>query len=309
MREIRVEYSERAKKYAFAVTMTPARFQRMLSQQSRAMANDILAMSKENESQREAYRRLRNDIRDENAEAWDYFDAVIYSMQQNGLLMLRRMDDVGEDGHSDSRTALSLIHGSATLILFEIRTLLLEGLWAGGAARWRALHELTVTATVVARGGSGIARRYLDHGFVVQTERFARFYARHARGPISEATLRQRQIRSQLIIQRSTLPNQQGSFKDQYGWAAPLMAFDRTAMTLHGDGVYAFGPVNAFTSTVARPSLLSIIHCIGATHLGFEDDINETAQLLGLLASGAMDLASRGVESFPVEDQPANDQT
>lgn len=338
-----MEYSEQAKKHSLSSTMTPARFQRLIRQHSRGMADDILAMSKEDESQRELYRKLRNDIREENAEGWDYFDAVIFSMQQNGLLMLRRMDEVGEDDHSDSRSALSVIHASATVILCEIRALLIEGLWAGAAARWRALHELTVTSKLVARGGDSIARRYLDHGFVVQTERFARFYDQHARGPIPETSLRKRQAKSQLIIARSTLPNQHGSFKDQYGWAAPLMPVDRnnkrkkptfpdleklaeldfyrelvytahglahtdsggvTAIALLGDGAYALGPVNAFISTVARPSLQSIVHCIAATHLGFEDSFNETAQHLGLLASGAMDLASRGAESFPLEDQP-----
>lgn len=267
-------------------------------------------------------------------------------MQQNGLIMLKRMDEVDEDDCSDMRTALSLIHSSATITLYEIRTLLLGGLWAGAAARWRSLHELTVTAVLVARGGSEIARRYLDHGFVTQTERFVRFYDRQGRGPLSPDKLRRRQARSEIIIERSTLPNQAGSFKDQYGWAAPLMPFDSkgirkttrfpelerlaglesyrelvltahglahtdsggvTAVSLLGAGLYAMGPVNAFIPTVARPSLLSIIHCIEATHLGFENSINEFEQVLGLLAAGAMELASRGASSFPLDDQPQID--
>jgi hypothetical protein len=338
-----MEYDEQAKKHSFNFTMTPARFQRLISQQSSALADDILAQSKEDEAQQETYRQLRHDIREENAEAWDYFDAVVFSMQQNGLIMLRRMDEVGEDDHSDPRTALSLIHSSATVTFCEIRALLLEGLWAGAAARWRSLHELTVTAVLVAGGGSEIARRYLDHGFVTQTERFVRFYDRHARGPLSVDKLRRRQNKSKLIIARSTLPNQHGSFKDQYGWALPLMPFDGkgkrkiprfpeleklakldnyrelvftahglahtdsggvTAISLLGPGFYAMGPVNAFIPTVARPALLSVIHCIAATHLGFEKDINEFEQVLGLLAAGAMELASRGVSSFPLDDQP-----
>jgi hypothetical protein len=311
------------------------------------MADDILSILKEDEIQREYLLRLRSDIREQNAQAWDYFDAVIYSMQQNGLIILQRMDEVGEDNHSDSREALCLLHSGATITLCEIRTLLLEGLWAGASARWRALHELTVTAVLVAGGGTSIARRYLDHGFVVQTERLARFYDHHARGPLPEATLRQRQIKSNIIIEHSTLPNQNGSFKDQYGWAIPLMPLDRngkrqrpnfpaleklaqfdfyrdlvltahglahtdsggvTAMSLHWPGVYAFGPVNAFISTVARPSLESAIHSIGSTHLGFEDSINESAQLLGLLAGGAMDLARRGADRFPLANSPILDQ-
>jgi hypothetical protein len=337
-----MEDGDRASKRPFYSTMSAARFQRILSQESSGVADDILAQSRNHVKQQETYQRLRRGIKEKYIEAWDCFDAVIYSMQQSGLLMLQRMDEVGEDDHSDVRTALSLIHSSATVTLYEIRTLLLEGLWAGAAGRWRALHELTVTAMLVARGESAIARRYLDHGFVVQTERFARFHNRHARGPLSPDELRRRQAKSANLIDQFTLPNQHGSFKDPYGWAAPLMPFDNrgkrkkpsfheleklaelddykelvftahglahadsggvTAISLFGPGQYVMGPTDAFISTVARPTLLSASRCIAATHLGFENRINEFAQLLGLLASGTMKLAARAVEIFPLEEQ------
>jgi hypothetical protein len=324
-----MEYSEILSGRSFRFTMTAARFQRMISQRSDGVANDILALSKDHLKQQETYQKLRGNIKEKYAEAWDCFNAVIFSMQQNGLLMLRRMDEVGEDDHSDVRTALSLIHSSATVTLYEIRTLLLEGLWAGAAGRWRALHELTVTATLVARGETAIARRYLDHGFVAQTERFTRFYNRHARGPLSPDELKRRQAKSQILIDRSTLPDQRGSFKDPYGWAAPLMSSDSrgkrrtprflelerlaglddyrelvftahglahtdsggvTAMSLLGPGEYVMGPIDSFISTVARPTLFSASRCIAATHLGFEGEINEFAQVLGLLASGQWNL-------------------
>jgi hypothetical protein len=323
-------------------TMSAARFQRMLSQESSGVADDILALSRDHIKQQETYQRLRRNIRAKYTEAWDCFDAVIFSMQQNGLLMLRRIDEVGEDDHSDARTALSLIHSSATVTLYEIRTLLLEGLWAGAAGRWRALHELTVTAVLVARGEDAIARRYLDHGFVTQTERFTRFYNRHSRGPLSPDELRRRQARSATLIDHFTLPDQYGSFRDPYGWAAPLMPFDSrgkrrapslpeleklaglddyrelvfmahalahtdsggvTAISIFGPGQYVMGPIHAFISSVARPALLSASSCIAATHLGFENRINEFAQSLGLLASGAIKLAARAVDIFPLEEQ------
>jgi Family of unknown function (DUF5677) len=324
------------------ITMSAARFQRMLSQESDGIADDILALSKKQVKQQETYQRLRHNIKEHYSEAWDCFDAIIFSMQQNGLLMLKRMDEVGEDEHSDVRTALSLIHSSATVTLYEIRTLLLEGLWAGAAGRWRPLHELAVTAVLVARGESAIARRYLDHGFVTQTERLNRFYNRHARGPVSPQELSRRQAKSVTLIDRCTLPDQRGSFADPYGWAAPFMSVDRrgkrrspsfpelemladlddyrelvfmahgmahtdsggvVTSSLFGPGQYVIGPIDAFTSTVARPALISASRCIAATHLGFENRINEFAQSLGLLASGAMKLASRALELFPLEEQ------
>ena len=333
---------DRASEHSFPFTMSAARFQRMLSQESGNVADDIFAQSKDHAKQQETYQRLRRNIKEKYTEAWDCFDAVIFSMQQNGLLMLRRMDEIGEDDHSDARTALSLIHSSATVTLYEIRTLLLEGLWAGAAGRWRALHELSVTAVLVARGEGAISRRYLNHGFVVQTERLTRFYDRHARGPLSPDELRRRQAKSEILIDRLTLPDQRGSFNDPYGWAVPLMPLDSkgkrlkpsfpdleklaelddyrelvfsahglahtdsggvTAMSIFGPGQYVMGPIDAFTSTVARPALLSASHCVASTHLGFENKITEFAQLLGLLASGIMKLVARAVDIFPLEEQ------
>jgi hypothetical protein len=336
-----MEFDDRTSEQSVPFTMSRARFQRMLSQGSSRVAEDILVASKRHVKQQETYQRLRRDIREKYAEGWDCFDAVIFSMQQNGLLMLQRMDEVGEDDHSDTRTALSLIHSSATVTLYEIRTLLLEGLWAGAAGRWRALHELTVTAVLVARGESAIARRYLNHGFVMQTERFVRFYNHHARGPLSPDELRRRQAKAKTLIDLFTLPNQRGSFKDPYGWAAPLMPTDSngkrlrpsfpeleklaelddyrelvfsahglahadsggvTAVSIIGPGQYVMGPIDIFTSTVARPALLSASHCVAATHLGFENKINEFAQSLGLMASGIMKLIERAVSIFPLEE-------
>jgi hypothetical protein len=305
-----MEYGNQASGKSFRSTMSAARFQRILSQESSGVADDILSQSKGHVKQRETYQRLRQDIRERYEEAWNCFDAVIFSMQQNGSLMLRRMDEVGEDDHSDTRMALTLIHSSATVTLYEIRTLLLEGLWAGGAARWRALHELTVTAVLVARGENPIARRYLNHGFVVQTDRLARFYDRHGRGPVSADELRRRQAKSAILVNQLTLPDQHGSFKDSYGWAAPLMPRDSkgkrmrpsfpeleklaelddyrelvftahglahtdsggvTAISIFGPGRFVLGPIDAFASPVARSALQSASHCAAATHLGFEN--------------------------------------
>jgi hypothetical protein len=337
-----MEYGDQEPERSFGFTMSSARFRRILSQESGEVADDILTVSRNNDRQQETYRLLRQKIQGEYREAWDCFDSIIFAMQQNGLLMLQRMDEVGEDEQSDARTALSLIHSSATVTLYEIRKLLSEGLWAGAAGRWRALHELTVTAMLVAQGGSSIAGRYLNHGFVAQTERFVRFYERHARGPLSADDLRRRQARSEILVDRFTLPDQNGSFKDPYGWAAPLMPFDRrgrrikpgfpelerlaelddyrelvfsahglahtdsggvVAMSILEPGVYVMGPTDSYISTVARPSLMSASRCVAATHLGFEDQINEFAQSLGLLAAGIMKLAARAVGIFPLEGQ------
>ncbi|MGW5576582.1 DUF5677 domain-containing protein [Micromonospora chokoriensis] len=316
--------------------MTPARFERLLLQTSDKAAHAILAQSKSHDRQAQTYAQMRLDIRTRWLQGWEHFDAVIYAMQQSGALLLQRDDEI-EDEHSEVRRALSLLHAASTVVLFEIRTLLGEGLWSGAAARWRALHELTVTAKLIHTGGSAVASRYLKHGFVVQTERLLKYWQAHKRGPVPHAELLRRQERATKLIAELTLQDERGSFRDAYGWAAPLMpiaksgnrvspTFDRleklaeldnlrllvhsshglvhadsagvTAAVVVEDDAWALGPVPNFIETVARPTLLSAIHCIAVTHLGFEPKANDFAQLIGPLGAAAMKVARWGVDSF-----------
>ncbi|MGY2747526.1 DUF5677 domain-containing protein [Arthrobacter sp. UYCu723] len=269
-------------------------------------------------------------------QGWTYFDAVIFAMEQNGLQMLERSGLV-HDHFSSTRDALSLLHASATMVLHEIQTLLKGGLWVGGAARWRTLHELSVTAILIAKDSTGIAQRYLDHGFVVQTKRLADFYFKHGRAVVAEDELRKRWEAAERLIETHSLPDQSSSFASQYGWAIPLMGrrkdgkylrptFDslekiaglenqrllvdssnghvhndasgiRSAVLME-DGYWSLGPIPRFTETVARPTFLSVIHMVSATHLGFEPELNEFSRLLGLLAGGLCRVASLGMEAF-----------
>ena len=75
-----------------------------------------------------------------------------------------------------------------------------------------------------------------------------------------------------------------------------------TAVSLFGPGQFVTGPIDAFIPTVARPALLATSRCVAATHLRFESQINEFAQLLGLLASGIIELAARAVGVFPLDE-------
>lgn len=317
--------------------MSHGRFRRLIMAGADLAAEEISAQSKNHPAQAETYVRMRAQIRDRFVDGWECFDAIIYAMQQNGLIMLKR-DEETDDSHSEVRFALALIHCSSTTVLYEIRTLLLEGLWSGAAARWRALHELTVAAKLVAEGGSSIARRYLKHGFVVQTERLLKYWETHRRGPVALDELLRRQDECARLIAELTLPDEhRRSFRDSYGWAAHLMpvaasgrrippTFDRLEQLagfanlrllvsgahglVHADpaGVatsvlvapdaWALGPVPDFTETVARPALMSAMNCIGATHLGFECEMNEFAQVIGVLAAAAMKLAGAGVTAF-----------
>lgn len=291
---------------------------------------------------------VRDEVNTLWSSGWVHFDTVIFAMEQNGLAMLQR-SGATDDDHSPVRDALSLLHSSATMTLHEIRHLLLGGLWVGAAARWRALHEVAVTATLIAKNGADIAQRYLDHGFVVQTKRLAEFHAVHTRGPVPAATLSERLAEAESITKAHALDDQTSPFSAQYGWAIPLMAprksgrqpapsfdaLERLAgmqevrllvVSAHGhvhndpagvraavlmeEGSWSLSPIARFTETVARPALMSVIHLVPATHLGFEPDLNPFSKLLGLLGAAICENASKGVAAFEAKpeasDSPRN---
>ena len=68
-----------------------------------------------------------------------------------------------EDGRTQ---ALARLHIRACRIAREILLLLENGFTEGAQARWRTLHEVTVTAALIAEGGDSLAERYFDHEIV-----------------------------------------------------------------------------------------------------------------------------------------------
>lgn len=62
--------------------------------------------------------------------------------------------------------ALIRLHAQGTLIAHEVLTLTRAGLASGAMARWRALHETTTVALLIADTGKDLAERYLLHKHV-----------------------------------------------------------------------------------------------------------------------------------------------
>lgn len=242
-----------------------------------------------------------------------------------------------EDTHQTVRAVLALLHFNATITLQEIRTLLEAGFWSAGAARWRALHESAVTAMLIAKEDATIAQRYLDHGHVVQTRRLKAYFDEHGVGPVAPPELDSRVARATALEAKHSLPGGGYRFRDAYGWALPLMPLTtkgnrvRPTMeeleklagldhrrllvtTSHGivhgdsggiagivlmeDGQWLAGPTERFVETVARPTFDTLIHLVGAIHLGFEPDLNDSAERLALFASGLMSLCSDALAAF-----------
>jgi hypothetical protein len=315
-------------------------FWSMLKDQGEATGRDMSDGAQETKARRqELAAETRLEIALTWPEGWRHFDAVLFAMEQHALHMLQRSDT--DDSHLPMRTAITLLHISATMTLHEIHALLAEGFVTGAAARWRALHELATTAILVANGGAEMAQRYLDHGFVVQAKRLEAFYAQpHPDAPTSEVR-KERLQRVDELMNANTLPDQSSSFAGAYGWAIPLMgrrkdskyldpSFDRLEKlaglerlrllmtSAHGHVHNDSGGIRQAVmvgeegillnrrsdqiNTVAKPTFDTVIVMVAATHLGFEPELNDFAKLLGLMGTGLCRTAALARDAFPPKD-------
>lgn len=120
---------------------------------------------------------------------------------------------------------LTRLHGRACRIAQEV-VLLLEGGFSSGAyARWRALHEVAVTSTLIKKYGSELATRYLHH------EAFERIDATRVNQKHHEKTGMEPYSPEEIARANETeaaLVKRFGKmFKSDYGWAATIPGIGR----------------------------------------------------------------------------------
>jgi hypothetical protein len=120
--------------------------------------------------------------------------------------------------------ALTRLHARGCLVASEVLGLVRTGHAAGAGARWRTLHELSVTADIIASRPE-IAERYLDHAAVqrwMDLKDYQRFATRLGYEPLSEMDM--------LEIERAknaAAAKYDKHFVKREGWAAPLFTPSR----------------------------------------------------------------------------------
>jgi hypothetical protein len=314
-----------------------AEVQAWISAEAPGLAEDFLQLGRQNRASRELKEAdIAGRIAHIWARGWTVFDAVISAMEQSAAMMFTRTEI--EDDYAPIREALMLIQSASTLTLREIRQLLMAGYLSGATARWRALHELAVTAILVAEGGPIIAQRYIDHGIVTQLVRLEEFYRQpHPDAPSDE----EREERLRLVRELTanhTLAEETLAFGRPYGWATPLMPrrkdgkfhepsftrleiaarqADMRLLVQHGAHGHVHhdagavrtavllggtkliaGPRDDEIPSVAVPALRTVVSIAAATHMGFEPEFSEFGQLISLTAAAIANLTMRGVDEF-----------
>jgi hypothetical protein len=130
--------------------------------------------------------------------------------------------------HPDScQAALAWLHARACQTSFEVHALLSAGYPGGAYARLRTLHELAVTAAVIAGYGrqpqhAGLAERYLQHMDIEQYQQAVQ-YQRSSRElglrPLTARTVRRLKKTHDDLITRYGV-----GYRESYGWAEGLIS-------------------------------------------------------------------------------------
>lgn len=113
------------------------------------------------------------------------------------------------------------LHGRAVQVAGEVQALLRNGFADGAMSRWRTMHEVTVTAMLIAEHGPDVAERYIAH-VGADSIKAARQYQRFA------ALLQHRSIsardQKRLDALAVDLERRYGKpFLNDYGWAADAL--------------------------------------------------------------------------------------
>ena len=117
----------------------------------------------------------------------------------------------------DLRTALYYLHGRILRTATAVHTLLEHGMADEAYARCRTLYELHVLSSFIADHGDTVAKRYLEHDAVAQRKRLIREFDWKAK-KVSKSL--QRSIERDYA---NVLDKYGKSFKNDYGWASPVL--------------------------------------------------------------------------------------
>ena len=113
------------------------------------------------------------------------------------------------------------LHGRAVQIAGEVQALLRNGFADGALSRWRTMHELTVTAMLIAERGPAVAERYAAHlgaDSIKAARQYQRFAAVLQHRPISARDQKRLDTLALDLERKYGKP-----FLTDYGWAADTL--------------------------------------------------------------------------------------
>jgi len=121
--------------------------------------------------------------------------------------------------------SLLQLHGRSCRVAREVEALLHAGLPAGAFSRWRTLHEIAVSALVIAQEGEVAAKRYLDHD-IVNRYKLMNAHDTHAKA-LKQKPPTTRERTAVEAAYRAVIALHGPAFAEDYGWASTALNNNR----------------------------------------------------------------------------------
>ena len=167
------------------------------------------------------HRQNHNNFLKENSGHWqkgfDVLELMVELCFEVGSSISKRLEGVGFDDKGILFDVLIRLHAKACLVSKEILCLLKNGFADGAHARWRALHEITVTALFISKNGSDIAEKFYFHSIVDSykgASQHKQYSSRLQAAPPSEEDLENLKVEYDRALERFG-----ADFSSPYGWA------------------------------------------------------------------------------------------
>lgn len=175
------------------------------------------------------HRKLHQEFVERNIGRWqegfDIVELLIEVCTEAGSLVNDRLRSEAVDQQDLVFDVLVRLHAKACLISQEIVCLLKNGFADGAHARWRTLHEVTVTAMFLAKNGAEVVERYCLHEFVDSYKgacQYSKYAGRLQEDPLGDEDFYLLEEKYNQVLERFG-----ADFKNAYGWAESALGKKR----------------------------------------------------------------------------------
>lgn len=221
----------------------------------------------------------------------DLLECLIRVSLESGEKFKEKLKNRSDITDHSKYEALIKIHARAIQISNEILVLLKSGFADGANARWRTLHELAVISIFLSNNNNDVAKRYLEHEFVMKFKE-AEAYKKHYR-KLGYTPLDRKEYNKLKRKKKNLCKKYNDKFQDNYGWIPNSILHKRNFMKLEKHvKIDRFRPLYKFSCASThgnsrgfyRLGLMDIYQdkllLVGSSNYGLADPINNTSMSL-----------------------------
>lgn len=180
-----------------------------------------------------ALRNERQRFNNYNNKIWgkalSLLETLIDISLDTGILFDEKFRPLAIEENDIIFDALTRLHARSCQVSSEILTLLRNGFADGAHARWRTLHEISVTALFISHHDNELAERYLAHSIVADYRRAVEY--RKYSDSLSYAPMSDEIFNQLKASYEGALDKYGANFKNDYGWASVILNKDKPSFT------------------------------------------------------------------------------